>query len=680
MWHQSKSLGRPLRKKLQYGFIQRQLKREKEARHGNCIRQITHDCKEMLRRKLEEIELYNSTIPQNRSRRQKCYKCRQRGHIIKNCPMKNKEHNEGTEKPGNISETAKLVNEEFMTTKPTVSLKYLEWIHFATKCMIKGTQGHWDEIWVPKQEHSRVLSMPTEIVEEDKEYTCLTSHQCDVAEIKAPTMETTNRRLPSNSGRSLEYMDVSNNSFEGSLHHFLCSYDGYFPGVLNMGNNHLSRIIPDCWENWKGLEFLNLENNNLSSGYSPETLVIRGDEGREDMYGAILGLVTPKHQGGLGLKDLAIWNKAMIVKHLWYIAMDKKSLWVKWVNTVKLKGKSIWAVNEEINDSWGWKNILRIRDEVRQFMVMKVGNGENTSVIYDNWCNAGALQTFITNRDIYNGRFDVNTVVKEIVSNGICEWPTEWTEKFPCLNLCKEIRLDNNMKDKLVWRSRSGKESMFSVSQAYDELKGREEEVKWANLIWFSQNIPKHSFILWMAILNKLSTQDKIRGWGSYDMMVCSLCNQDADSHQHPFFKCQYADKFWSMAKSKLGINSTDMEWNEFICYASKLYNGNSIQSVIRRLGIAACVYLLWQERNGRIFRSEKRSPNELFEVLCEVIRLRLLSLKFKNSKAVDRAQQQWSDGFLDGRIHELGVVVQGAKKDEPIMGNPVLGLALLGG
>ncbi|GJR99573.1 hypothetical protein Tco_0316082 [Tanacetum coccineum] len=62
--------------------------------------------------------------------------------------MKNKEHDEGTEKPGNISETAKLVNEEFMTRKPTVSLKYQEWIHFATKCMIKGTdQGHWDGIW-----------------------------------------------------------------------------------------------------------------------------------------------------------------------------------------------------------------------------------------------------------------------------------------------------------------------------------------------------------------------------------------------------------------------------------------------------------------------------------------------------------------------------------------------------
>nr|GEX43843.1 ARID DNA-binding domain-containing protein [Tanacetum cinerariifolium]GEX43853.1 ARID DNA-binding domain-containing protein [Tanacetum cinerariifolium] len=126
MWHQSKSLRRPPRKKLHYGFIQRQLKKEKEARLRNCIRQITHDCKDMLRRKLEEIELYNSIISQNRNRKQKCYKCRQREHIIKNCPMKKKEHVEGTKKPGNIGETATLANKEIMTAKPTLSLNKLD--------------------------------------------------------------------------------------------------------------------------------------------------------------------------------------------------------------------------------------------------------------------------------------------------------------------------------------------------------------------------------------------------------------------------------------------------------------------------------------------------------------------------------------------------------------------------
>lgn len=40
-------------------------------------------------------------------------------------------------------------------------------------------------------------------------------------------------------------------------------------------------------------------------------------------------MCKPKQQGGLGLKDLSVWNKAMIMKHLWHVAMDKDSLWVK---------------------------------------------------------------------------------------------------------------------------------------------------------------------------------------------------------------------------------------------------------------------------------------------------------------------------------------------------------------
>ncbi|GJY66672.1 ARID DNA-binding domain-containing protein [Tanacetum coccineum] len=98
--------------------------------------------------------MYNSTISQNRNRKQKCYKCRQRGHVIKNCPLKEKKQDEGTKKHDNTSvlmkgqESANLVNNELLTTKPTVSLKYPEWIHFSTKCMIKGTnQGHWGDIW-----------------------------------------------------------------------------------------------------------------------------------------------------------------------------------------------------------------------------------------------------------------------------------------------------------------------------------------------------------------------------------------------------------------------------------------------------------------------------------------------------------------------------------------------------
>ncbi|GKE42877.1 RNA-directed DNA polymerase, eukaryota, reverse transcriptase zinc-binding domain protein, partial [Tanacetum coccineum] len=41
----------------------------------------------------------------------------------------------------------------------------------------------------------------------------------------------------------------------------------------------------------------------------------------------------PKEQGGLGIKPLEMWNKTLLIKHLWNIAENKESLWVKWINT-----------------------------------------------------------------------------------------------------------------------------------------------------------------------------------------------------------------------------------------------------------------------------------------------------------------------------------------------------------
>ncbi|PWA61764.1 hypothetical protein CTI12_AA366080 [Artemisia annua] len=75
--------------------------------------------------------------------------------------------------------------------------------------------------------------------------------------------------LPNDS--SLYTLDLSNNAFEGSLHHLSCPYKSTSVTVLDLGNNHLSGVIPECWEKLHVGSFLNLENNNLSGGI-PRTL------------------------------------------------------------------------------------------------------------------------------------------------------------------------------------------------------------------------------------------------------------------------------------------------------------------------------------------------------------------------------------------------------------------------
>ncbi|XP_057535324.1 uncharacterized protein LOC130813502 [Amaranthus tricolor] len=46
----------------------------------------------------------------------------------------------------------------------------------------------------------------------------------------------------------------------------------------------------------------------------------------------------PKKVGGVGIRNLCIWNQSAMGKIVWYIYMMKASLWVRWVHGVYTKG------------------------------------------------------------------------------------------------------------------------------------------------------------------------------------------------------------------------------------------------------------------------------------------------------------------------------------------------------
>ncbi|GJZ41622.1 hypothetical protein Tco_0588508 [Tanacetum coccineum] len=132
-------------------------------------------------------------------------------------------------------------------------------------------------------------------------------------------------------------------------------------------------------------------------------------------------------------------------------------------------------------------------------------------------------------------------------------------------------------------------------------------------------------------------------------MMACPLCYEDMDSHEHLLFECKFSNCLWNMVKMKIKFQSADIKLKDLISKLSCLQNGNSIGSIVRRLCLAACVYLIWQERNNRIFRNEERSIDSLFTTLCNSIKWRLSSLKVKRSQAVINIAVAWDikcDGF----------------------------------
>jgi len=62
--------------------------------------------------------------------------------------------------------------------------------------------------------------------------------------------------------------------------------------------------------------------------------------------------------------------------------------------------------------------------------------------------------------------------------------------------------------DKPFWTlSRRG---VFVSAETWEHMRQKKQEVNWWSVVWFPQAIPKQSFILWLAILNRLTTGERL--------------------------------------------------------------------------------------------------------------------------------------------------------------------------
>ena len=85
----------------------------------------------------------------------------------------------------------------------------------------------------------------------------------------------------------------------------------------------------------------------------------------------------------------------------------------------------------------------------------------------------------------------------------------------------------------------------YSAAAVWKELRQRQNKVPWARFLWGSMAIPKHSFITWMALLNRLPTLDRLAAWGISVGGICCNCQEEMETRDHLLFGCSYAKGIW---------------------------------------------------------------------------------------------------------------------------------------
>ncbi|GKA53684.1 putative reverse transcriptase domain-containing protein [Tanacetum coccineum] len=338
---------------------------------------------------------------------------------------------------------------------------------------------------------------------------------------------------------------------------------------------------------------------------------------------------------------------ALMTTHLWNIVSNKESLWVRWIYAYKLKGRSIWDIPLKDEMSWGWRKILQLREIVRPYFWVKLGNGKNTSLWFDSWCSLCPLSQFLTVRDITREGFSLYYIVADLEANGDWMWPNSWLQKAPMIATIPATKLDDTCLDLIKWRDLNGTLNDFYVKRAWEAIRTRGNLVTWHQVVWFNHNIPRHAFHLWLIMRRSLKTQERLRQWDvgpnvDLDLLVCPLCELQKDSHEHLFFECSFSAQVWCRVRHLAVMDQVQPVLHDVLNFLQPMANRRTTTSIIGRLVFAAASYYIWLERNSCLFKKVKKLPDEITDIIMVMVRLKLLTFKFKNMAKMNQILSKW--------------------------------------
>ncbi|XP_022040211.1 uncharacterized protein LOC110942755 [Helianthus annuus] len=245
-------------------------------------------------------------------------------------------------------------------------------------------------------------------------------------------------------------------------------------------------------------------------------------------------------------------------------------------------------------------------------------------------------------------------LVSDVWADGGWRWPLAWRDSFPVLIHASSIIINNYTTDRFLWKD-GDILSHYSLALAWESIRSREPEIQWVSIVWFTHCIPKHAFLLWLIMRRKLLTQDKIIQWDferrkNMNMTCCPLCYSDYDSHQHLFFECPFSMQVWYGVRGKAGMSNVDPKISAIVEWLLLRSKSKSAGCLISKLVVAASTYVIWQERNDRLFKNQTRPPDIICNEILQTVRYKLLGVKFKDTASVRRLLDDWDIRGDDGR------------------------------
>jgi hypothetical protein len=317
---------------------------------------------------------------------------------------------------------------------------------------------------------------------------------------------------------------------------------------------------------------------------------------------------APKSKGGLGIKDLELQNRCLLLKFIDKLYSSEQPCWKQWV----LQSSNPVDTTNSAPAGFLWRIITDELPTFRSITKVRIHNGASTSFWLDHWLPNGPLAS--THAALFSHTTAPNISVQRIFQDGfdlrlrprITNAASLQLDSL--LLLLQDIHLDGQHDTRLL--KLTGKP--FRTKDAYAALDsaGDSNDAHGCR-IWETRLPNKIKIFAWLYFKDRLSTRVNLHAKNVIDGGVCERCSQHEEDREHVFFGCTESSRVWEL----LGLRNITMMGDDAVWNAGV---PQGLDSSLWSFVFLAILWRIWDARNGHVFRRENFCSRVLLAKVCD--------------------------------------------------------------
>ena len=317
--------------------------------------------------------------------------------------------------------------------------------------------------------------------------------------------------------------------------------------------------------------------------------------------------MRPKHLGGLGFRDLELFNLALLARQAWRLFNEPSTLSARILKASYFPETTLLEARLGARPSQIWRAIIEGRDVMKQGIIRRIGNGQTTDIWMDIW-----IPKEHTPRPITSLMQNPPTEVAELLQPSTGGWNEDFVRSvfihFDADAILRIPVCTRNVEGFWAWYP--DKKGRFSVSSAYkflvstklqreEWLEGRsgsssgEEEGKAWSALWKISIPSKIKVFIWRLARHSLPTTDVLHHRNMATQDTCPLCGCQ-DSWRHALISCTMSKCVWALSDADVLLAMSELEEPSAKRWLFELY---SRMDHAKFTSMAVTLWAIWYAR-----------------------------------------------------------------------------------